>query len=109
MEVWALARNDHMHMVQKHLAEGQTTLCDIEKKGYYFWKRSSFSFSLLTASSKVSLFHETVSRKGPIEEVCLFSNATNEISPGPLIADFPAAGSIRRRGQQNREKLSSLS
>ena len=33
------ARNDHMHMVQKHLAEGQTMLCDLEKKGYYFWKK----------------------------------------------------------------------
>lgn len=40
VEAWPLAaRNDHMHMVQKHLAEGQTMLCDLEKKGYYFWKK----------------------------------------------------------------------
>ena len=31
-------KRSHAHGT-KHLAEGQTMLCDLEKKGYYFWKK----------------------------------------------------------------------
>lgn len=59
------------------LVKGKQCCVTLKRKDITFGRGYLFPFlSLLYPARKVSLFHETVSRKEPIEEVCLFSNAT---------------------------------
>lgn len=77
-------------------AHGTKTPCWRANNAAWPWKERillleeviSFPFSrYCIQQARRSLFHETVSRKGPIEEVCLFSNASRWDITRPLVTD----------------------